>query len=43
MFESSREAVFITDAERRMLTVNPAFCTLTGLDAVAVVGQSVRC
>lgn len=43
VFESSREAVFITDAERRMLTVNPAFCTLTGLDAVAVVGQSVRC
>lgn len=41
VFESSREAVFITDAERRMLTVNPAFCTLTGLDAVAVVGQSV--
>lgn len=43
VFESSREAVFITNAERRLLTVNPAFCALTGLNAEAVIGQSVRC
>lgn len=43
VFESSREAVFITDANRYLLAVNPAFCALTGLRAEQVVGQSVRC
>jgi len=43
VFECSREGVFIADAKRRLVAVNPAFCRMTGLRADSVLGQPVRC
>ncbi|MDI6750182.1 MAG: EAL domain-containing protein [Rhodocyclaceae bacterium] len=38
IFEASSDGLIITDAERRILAVNPAFCTLTGYRAEELVG-----
>ena len=39
VFESSKEGIVITDAETRILAVNPAFCQITGHVAEDVIGQ----
>lgn len=38
--ESSMEGIMITDAENRIISVNPAFCTITGYDSQEVVGKN---
>jgi len=42
VFENTGEGLFITDAARRIILVNPAFTTLTGYPAEEVLGQSPR-
>lgn len=42
MFENSNEAIAITDADRRILTVNPAFEQITQYSAAEVVGQDPK-
>lgn len=39
IFENSEESILITDVDRRILSVNPAFCKITGYQASEVVGQ----
>jgi len=39
VFESSREGIMITDSELRVVSVNPAFCAMTGHDSVDLVGD----
>jgi PAS domain S-box-containing protein len=39
VFESSKEGILITDAERRILAVNPAFTAISGYRAEEVVGK----
>lgn len=40
IFESSSESMVITDAENRIVTVNPAFTTITGYTLSEVVGRN---
>jgi diguanylate cyclase (GGDEF)-like protein/PAS domain S-box-containing protein len=40
VFESSGEAIIITDSDMRILSVNPAFTTVTGYTAGEAVGQT---
>lgn len=40
VFDHSVEAIMITDAQRRILSVNKAFTSLTGFTPEAVVGQT---
>ena len=40
VFQSSGEAIVITDDEMRILSVNPAFCTVTGYEPADAVGQT---
>lgn len=42
VFESSREAIVITDAKSRILSVNRAFSDITGYAADEVVGRTPR-
>ncbi|MDD2776660.1 MAG: diguanylate cyclase [Gallionella sp.] len=42
MFENSGEAIVITDADKRILTVNPAFEQITQYKAAEVVGENPR-
>ncbi|WNB77351.1 sensor domain-containing protein [Methylomonas koyamae] len=42
VFESTREGVMVTDANRRILMVNKAFTTITGYSADEVIGNSPR-
>lgn len=42
VFENSPEAIMITDAENRIVTVNPAFTRITGYDPEDVVGENPR-
>ncbi len=42
MFENSGEAIVITDADKRILTVNPAFERITQYTATDVVGENPR-
>ncbi len=42
VFEAAREAIFVADAEGRILAVNPAFTTLTGYAEATVRGRSPR-
>ena len=39
VFDSTHEAVAIVDARRRILTSNPAFCDITGMDPQQTFGQ----
>lgn len=39
IFENSEESILITDIDRRILSVNPAFCKITGYPENEVVGQ----
>lgn len=40
VFESSQEAIIITDAAARIVSVNPAFSAMTGYEAGEVVGKN---
>ena len=40
IFEHSEESILITDAQRRILSVNPAFCKITGYDEQEVQGKT---
>jgi len=40
VFESANEGAMISDADNRIMAVNPAFCTITGYSEVEVVGQT---
>jgi diguanylate cyclase (GGDEF)-like protein/PAS domain S-box-containing protein len=42
VFETIGEAVLITDAELRIVAVNPAFTEITGYDKAEVLGQTPR-
>jgi diguanylate cyclase (GGDEF)-like protein/PAS domain S-box-containing protein len=39
VFESTMEGIVITDARNQVVSVNPAFCAMTGFDSEEVVGQ----
>ncbi|MDY0191729.1 MAG: EAL domain-containing protein [Desulfuromonas sp.] len=41
-FSNSTEAIVVTDTEKRILSVNNAFCTITGYSAEEVIGQTPR-
>lgn len=42
MFEYSEEGIYITDADQRIISVNPAFSKITGYAADQVIGQLPR-
>ncbi|RUP30663.1 MAG: EAL domain-containing protein [Curvibacter sp.] len=42
VFESSLDAIIITDAQARVLSANPAFERVTGYSAAEIVGQTPR-
>ncbi|MFC3608006.1 putative bifunctional diguanylate cyclase/phosphodiesterase [Stutzerimonas tarimensis] len=42
VFESTQEGVVVTDAEQRIIHVNPALCTITGYSEADVIGQTPR-
>lgn len=42
VFENSSEGIVITDAQERIISVNRAFCEITGYQSVEVVGQTPR-
>jgi len=42
VFESTADAIVVTDAEDRVLTVNAAFSRITGFSADEMLGQSFR-
>ncbi len=42
VFEHAREGIVITDAQERILRVNPTFCELTGYTEEEVLGQTPR-
>lgn len=42
VFEGGSEGIVITDADNRILTVNQAFCTITGYEPSEVIGQNPR-
>ncbi len=41
VFDHTSEGVFVLDAEGRYLSVNPAYCAITGLHADEVVGKTL--
>lgn len=42
VFEQSHEGIIITDAERNIVKVNPAFTAITGYDEAEVLGRNPR-
>ncbi|MBK8535180.1 MAG: EAL domain-containing protein [Candidatus Competibacteraceae bacterium] len=42
MFEAARDAIFITDTERNIVAVNPAFTALSGYSEAEVLGRNPR-
>jgi diguanylate cyclase (GGDEF)-like protein/PAS domain S-box-containing protein len=42
VFEASGEAILVTDAANRILTVNRAFCDVTGYEPAEVVGRDPK-
>ena len=40
VFEAASEGIMITDKEKRMISVNPAFSTITGYTCSEVIGKS---
>jgi PAS domain S-box-containing protein len=40
VYQSSSEAIMVTDAENRIIAVNPAFTTITGYSGEEAIGQS---
>ncbi len=42
MFDTSSEAMVITDAEARIIDINPAFCKITGYQREEVLGKNPK-
>jgi diguanylate cyclase (GGDEF)-like protein/PAS domain S-box-containing protein len=42
IFEHSEEAIMITDAQEKILSVNPAFTAITGYEADEAIGETPR-
>lgn len=42
VFESSNEAILVSDADNRIVSVNPAFTRITGYSPEAVLGENPR-
>lgn len=42
IFEQSEEAILITDAQERIIAVNPAFTRITGYEAAEAIGETPR-
>jgi len=42
VFEGTSEAILISTADNRILSVNHAFCEMTGYDPSELVGQNPR-
>jgi diguanylate cyclase (GGDEF)-like protein/PAS domain S-box-containing protein len=42
VFESSKEGILVTDAEFRIIRINPAFCQLLGYDESELLGRSPK-
>ena len=42
VFEGTQNGIIVTDRERRILAVNPAFSRITGYSADEAVGQNIR-
>lgn len=42
VFDNSQEAILITDADNRIMDVNPAFCRITGYRREEVLGKNPR-
>ncbi len=42
IFEVSSDAMLITDANARILHVNPAFCKITGFEKIEVIGKTPK-
>lgn len=42
VFENSRDGIIVTDAERRIIAVNPAFSEVTGYTRAEAIGQTPR-
>ncbi|MDD5177260.1 MAG: EAL domain-containing protein [Sterolibacterium sp.] len=42
VFETTGEAIMVTDREGRIVAVNPAFCRITGYDEAEVLGNNPR-
>lgn len=40
VMQSTTEGVVVTDAQNRIVSVNPAFCRITGYEAETVIGQT---
>jgi len=43
VLEHAKEAIVTTDAENRIIAVNPAFTAITGYSAEEVIGKNPRC
>lgn len=42
IFDHSEEAIMITDAQERIVSVNPAFCRITGYSEAEAIGETPR-
>ncbi|HEY1089964.1 MAG TPA: PAS domain S-box protein, partial [Burkholderiaceae bacterium] len=42
VFDNTKEAILVTDSERKILTVNPAFTAITGFEPAEVIGADPR-
>ncbi|WP_303785533.1 EAL domain-containing protein [Azovibrio restrictus] len=42
IIESTRDGVMVTDLERRIVSVNPAWCAITGFSAEEALGRAAR-
>lgn len=42
VFEQAHEGIVVTDAERRIIDINPAFTTVTGYSREEAIGRSTR-
>lgn len=42
IFEQSEEAILITDAQEKIVSVNPAFTRITGYEAAEAIGETPR-
>lgn len=42
VFDASKEAIFVTDADRRVVSINPAFTEITGYQTSEVIGRYPR-
>lgn len=43
VFDMAAEAIMVTDADNRILAVNPAFTIITGFEPAEIIGETPRC